>query len=302
MDKPTIKILMTKGEKGDAYDDSELRAELEAILANNAYVVAIEDGAFELPIHTINDDNITAYSCWSSAKVNNELADVKNDILNLQSDLNDEISNLQINLNKRKQVIYTLNNINATTATCNLTYDEIKNLITNNINYSVSVKLGTSYYTAYEVINGGNIGVMVNIPEEDKKVMVSHSSNNTITVASGASDIATINNKVNPLWAMRWIDGGNVTNTDGIFVPWSSSSASTVLILCMNNSDNRCCQVFLARKTMSSDQRAIRLCGASDTLGVYADISQSQGVLVALADDVTPYPTGAQIYYQYIDL
>jgi len=214
----------------------------------------------------------------------------------------EDIDALESNLNKRKQVIYTLDNINATTATCNLAYNEIKDLITNNINYSISVKLGTSYYTAYEVINGGNIGIMVNIPEEDKKVMVSHASNNTITVASGTSDIATITNKVNPLWNMRWIDGGNVTSTDGIFVPWSDGAASTVLILCMNNSDDRCCQVFLARKTMSSAQRAMRLCGASDTLGVYASISQSQGVLVALTDDVTPYPTGAQIYYQYIEL
>lgn len=297
-----FRVVMLQGAKGDTYDDTQLRQDINEMLANVPYIKYTEDNGLELPIYTINDDNITAYSCWSSQKVNNELTDVKDDILNLQNDLNGDILNLQSNLNKRKQVIYTINNINATTATCNLTYDEIKNLITNNINYSVSVKLSTSYYTAYEVINGGNIGVMVNIPEEDKKVMVSHSSNNTISVSSGTSDIATINSKVNPLWNMRWIDGGNVTDTDGIFVPWSNGSASTILILTMNNSDDRCCQVFLARKTMTSGQRAIRLCGASDTKGVYASISQSDGVLIALADDVTPYPTGAQIYYQYIEL
>lgn len=371
-----IKILMLKGEKGDTYDDTELRTEIDTKLANTPYIKYQEDDDYELPIHSINDNEVNNVKTWSSEKITNEYQQVcyfnpnslnntiecdktfeelialEKAIINIQyfneiitakyhhlvrdlsmniisviiegelingrvrithnsnntityqelESLDDEISNLQSDLNKRKQVIYTLSSIGSTTATCNLTYDEIKSLITNNINYSVSVKLGTSYYTAYEVINGGNIGVMVNIPEEDKKVMVSHNSSNTITVASGTSDIANINNKVNPLWSMRWIDGGNVTDTDGIFVPWSNGSASTVLILCMNNSDNRVCQVFLGRKTMTSGQRAIRLCGASDTLGVYASISQSQGVLIALADDITPYPTGAQIYYQYIDL
>ena len=64
-----IKILMLKGEKGDAYDDTELRAEIEAELANNAYVKVISDGAVELPIHTINDNVTGSDSTWSSSKI-----------------------------------------------------------------------------------------------------------------------------------------------------------------------------------------------------------------------------------------
>lgn len=74
-----VKVVMVKGEKGDTYDDTELRAELDTILANNAYVVAIEDGAFQLPIHTINDIQISAYSTWSSQKINEEIAAIIDD-------------------------------------------------------------------------------------------------------------------------------------------------------------------------------------------------------------------------------
>lgn len=79
MDKPTIKILMIKGEKGDAYDDSELRAEIEATLANNAYIKHTGDGDFELPIHTINDSVTSNASTWSSEKITEEIANIIND-------------------------------------------------------------------------------------------------------------------------------------------------------------------------------------------------------------------------------
>ncbi len=231
-----FRVLMLQGAKGDAYDDTQLRQDINEMLANVPYIKYTEDNGFELPIYTINDNSITAYSCWSSQKVNSEFTDVKDDI----TTINDNITSLNSDMGDVK--------------------DDIIDLKAND-----------------------------------------QSLTNGITLTR--TDLHDLeNNKVNPLWNMRWKDGGNVTDTDGIFVPWSNGSASTILILTMNNSDNRCCQVFLARKTMTSGQRAIRLCGASDTMGVYASISQSDGVLIALADDVTPYPTGAQIYYQYIEL
>lgn len=74
-----VKVVMLKGEKGDTYDDTELRNELNTILANNAYVVAIEDGTFELPIHTINDTTTGTSSTWSSSKITDEISAIIDD-------------------------------------------------------------------------------------------------------------------------------------------------------------------------------------------------------------------------------
>lgn len=74
-----FRVVMLQGAKGDAYDDTQLRQDINEMLANTPYIKYTEDDGFELPIYTINDNSITAYSCWSSAKTTEEIANIIDD-------------------------------------------------------------------------------------------------------------------------------------------------------------------------------------------------------------------------------
>ena len=78
MDKTllTVKVVMLKGEKGEkgdgVYDDSEVRQQIGFIdeyLEHIPYVEYEEDGDFVLPTHTINDNETSTDSTWSSRKI-----------------------------------------------------------------------------------------------------------------------------------------------------------------------------------------------------------------------------------------
>ena len=128
MDKPTIKILMIKGEKGDAYDDSELRAEIEATLANNAYVQFVGDGELELPVHTINDSVTSSNSTWSSEKIVEEYP----------------------------EVTYTISN---NTITCDKTFSELSEIATQtpkiNVIYNLEFCIASSIRALNEQLTNG---------------------------------------------------------------------------------------------------------------------------------------------------
>lgn len=74
-----FRVVMLQGAKGDAYDDTQLRQDINEMLANTPYIKYTEDNGFELPIETINDNSITAYSCWSSQKTAEEIANIIDD-------------------------------------------------------------------------------------------------------------------------------------------------------------------------------------------------------------------------------
>lgn len=67
-----FRVVMLQGAKGDAYDDTQLRQDINEMLANAPYILYSEDDEFQLPIYTINDNSISAYSTWSSEKIKAE--------------------------------------------------------------------------------------------------------------------------------------------------------------------------------------------------------------------------------------
>lgn len=185
MDKPTIKILMLKGEKGDAYDDSELRAEIEATLANNAYVQFIGDGELELPVHSINDSVTSNTSTWSSSKI----------------------------IAEYPVVTYTINN---DTITCDKTYNEllevstktpkiiIKNSVENCVAYSLRIENS-------QMVNG----FFISAKNNNGRIVINHKPNDTITFSAISenfqSEINTLNNDVDTIQGNITTLQGNVT-------------------------------------------------------------------------------------------
>ena len=144
-----VKILMLKGEKGDAYDDTELRAELEAILANNAYVKYTGDGAFELPIHTINDSDKSNTSTWSSNKIVDEYP----------------------------VVTYTISD---NTITCDKTFAEVTALSKIPI---IRILHGTERIIADNTLLNQTLGgLIIEGKTFEGKVIITHHPNDTITV------------------------------------------------------------------------------------------------------------------------
>ena len=67
-----FRVVMLQGAKGDAYDDTQLRQDINEMLANAPYILYSEDNEFQLPIYTINDNSISAYTTWSSEKIKAE--------------------------------------------------------------------------------------------------------------------------------------------------------------------------------------------------------------------------------------
>lgn len=177
-----IKIMMLKGEKGDTYDDTELRAEISAELANTPYMGYTEDGTFELPLHSINDSVKGSGTTWSSNKI-------------------DEIT---------ANTIYTVEDTSATTATCSITYDEIVALITSNdFKPEVFITQGFSMATIrhhiipdeYQAVSGSsNSYISVTGTYNGYSFTITHNMNNTISVAwveneDYSSEIATLQSK-----------------------------------------------------------------------------------------------------------
>ena len=77
-----FRVVMLKGAKGDTYDDTQLRQDIDEKLANAPYVLYSEDDGFQLPIYTLNDDTISAYSTWSSEKIKAEYPEITYRITN----------------------------------------------------------------------------------------------------------------------------------------------------------------------------------------------------------------------------
>ena len=165
-----IKIMMLKGEKGDTYDDTELRAELEARLANTPYTGYTEDGTFQLPIHTIDDSATGTGTTWSSEKINDNIT----------------------------SAIYTYDGTNVT---CNLEYSDVVALITNNYfkgalqtNTSGSTYSADDYLIIYDFkyIRGRSSNYLELYAQDiDYKYTITHTST-SITVAKTNSIIADV--------------------------------------------------------------------------------------------------------------
>ena len=165
-----IKIMMLKGEKGDTYDDTELRAELEARLANTPYTGYTEDETFQLPIHTINDSATGTGTTWSSEKINDNIT----------------------------SAIYTYDGTNVT---CNLDYSDVVALVTNNYfkgalqtNTSGSTYSVDDYLIIYDFkyIRGRSSNYLeLYAQDNDYKYTITHTSA-SITVAKTNSIIADV--------------------------------------------------------------------------------------------------------------
>lgn len=289
-----VKVVMVKGEKGDPYDDTELRAELETILANNAYVVAIEDGAFELPIHTINDNSITAYSCWSSQKTKEEL----------------------------NGIIYT---ISGQDNTCNKTYSEIMAILDEKIP-KITIKHGASINFVDYAIKVSNMGLIISARTNEGKVTIEHSNNNNISVTFTVEnfqndidalgrDIETINtnigsldDEVSDIQSKEWKWAFNITSDDGIkYIDFTDKATSTMLILTQHDTRADCNSLFLVRKTASDNQDAMIIGNAggivqsgSATMPIRATVIDVQGIGKRIAIR-SQFSGSAMVYYQIIE-
>ena len=168
-----IKIMMLKGEKGDEYDDTELRAEINAKLANTPYIGYTEDGTFELPIHTINDSVTGNTSTWSSNKIAQKVTKVVYDI---------DIENFDGEVS----TYYT-------TATANATYTEVLEMISNNVfkpeaytHYETSSEYGHKLPTSYDFIDMSGTSspsfVRIVTTWNNYKVTIVHDANDNINV------------------------------------------------------------------------------------------------------------------------
>lgn len=74
-----FRVVMLQGAKGDAYDDTQLRQDINEMLANTPYIKYTEDMGFELPIETINDEVIATNTVYSSNKVNELISGIIDD-------------------------------------------------------------------------------------------------------------------------------------------------------------------------------------------------------------------------------
>lgn len=231
-----IKIMMLKGEKGDTYDDTELRAEINAKLANTPYIGYTEDGTFELPLHTIDDTVTDSGSTWSSEKI-------------------DDITT---------NTMYTVADTSATTATCNLTYSEVLALITsNNLNPELFIEQSESMAVIrhhiipdeYQAVSARNSYISIKGNYNNYAYTIMHYSNDNISVTwteneDYSSEIADLQESNDELQAKKWISLGSVDN-DGVEIPFTSSANSTILVMTCSATAQDGNSLFLCRKTMA---------------------------------------------------
>lgn len=74
-----FRVVMLQGAKGDAYDDTQLRQDINEMLANTPYIKYTEDVGFELPIETINDEVASSNTVYSSNKINELISGIIDD-------------------------------------------------------------------------------------------------------------------------------------------------------------------------------------------------------------------------------
>lgn len=157
-----FRVVMLQGAKGEPYDDTQLRQDINEMLANVPYIKYTEDNGFELPIYTINDNSVTAYSCWSSQKITNEY----------------------------QQVCYFNPNSLNNTIECDKTFNELISLEKSFINIQYFNEIITAKYHHLVRDLSNNIisviieGELIN----NGKLRITHNSNNTITYQEFESD------------------------------------------------------------------------------------------------------------------
>lgn len=243
-----IKIMMLKGEKGDEYDDTELRAEINAKLANTPYIGYTEDGTFDLPIHTINDNVTGNTSTWSSSKIAQLVTKVVYDI---------DIENFD----GETSPYYT-------TATANATYTEVLEMISNNVfkpevytHYSTSSEYGHNLPTNYDFIDMSGTSspsfVRIKTTWNNYAVTIVHDANDNITVTlkeneDYSSEIADLQESNTELQAKKWISLGVVGN-DGVEIPFTTSATSTILVMTCSTTAQEGNGLFLCRKSMAGN-------------------------------------------------
>lgn len=242
-----IKIMMLKGEKGDEYDDTELRAEINAKLANTPYIGYTEDGTFDLPIHTINDNVTANTSSWSSSKIAQKVTKVVYDI---------DIENFD----GETSPYYT-------TATANATYTEVLEMISNNVykpeaysHYETSSEYGHNLPTSYEFIDMSGTSSpsfvrIVTTYNNNYKVIILHYANDNIAVTfyeneDYSGEIADLQESNTELQAKKWISAGVVGN-DGVEIPFTTSATSTILVMTCSATAQDGNSLFLCRKSMA---------------------------------------------------
>lgn len=241
-----IKIMMLKGEKGDEYDDTELRAEINAKLANTPYIGYTEDGTFDLPIHTINDNVTGNTSTWSSSKISQKVTKVVYD-MNIE------------NFDGETSPYYT-------TATANATYTEVLEMISNNVfkpevyaHYSTSSEYGHKLPTSYDFIDMSGTSspslVRIKTTWNNYEVTILHDANDNIAVTlreneDYSSEIADLQASNTELQAKKWISAGIVDN-DGVEIPFTTSATSTILVMTCSTTAQNGNSLFLCRKSMA---------------------------------------------------
>lgn len=220
MDKPTIKILMIKGEKGDAYDDSELRAEIEATLANNAYVQFVGDGELELPVHTINDNVTSNASTWSSSKITSEISafiddsETSNDSTWSSNKIDGEITDINTALGK----LSTFGLVLVNPLSFHVAKEGLEGFTTGNTKIA-TVTPSDPQHTYFKALDDASLLQIVYIPYTWHYTGVSFTDN---------ADRNDINN-INFMFGKIWL-GKSGTNYE-IFIDWARKSGATFNLL-----------------------------------------------------------------------
>lgn len=217
MDKPTIKILMIKGEKGDAYDDSELRAEIEATLANSAYVQFIGDGELELPVHSINDSVTSNTSTWSSTKITSEISafiddsETSNDSTWSSNKINGEITDINTALGK----LNTFGLVLANPLSFHVAKEGLELTTDGNTRIARVTTSSPKEYAYFKALDDAGLLRVVYIPYTWEYTGVSFTNN------SDRNDIKNINFMFGSIWIMK---SGDIYE---IYIDWARKSGAT---------------------------------------------------------------------------
>jgi len=289
-----FRVVMLQGAKGEPYDDTQLRQDINEMLANVPYIEYTEDNGFELPIYTINDNSVTAYSCWSSQKTQEEL----------------------------NGIIYT---ISGQDNSCNKTYSEIMAILDEKIP-KITIKHGASINFVDYAIKVSNMGLIISARTNEGKVTIEHSNNNNISVTFTVEnfqndidalgrDIETINTnigslggEVSDIQSKEWKWAFNITSDDGVkYIDFTDKATSTILILTQHDTSADCNSLFLVRKTASDNQDAMIIGNAggivqsgSATMPIRATVVDVQGIGKRIAIR-SQFGGSAMVYYQIIE-
>lgn len=288
-----FRVVMLQGAKGEPYDDTQLRQDINEMLANVPYIKYTEDDGLELPIYTINDNSVTAYSCWSSQKTQEEL----------------------------NGIVYTID----VKTTCNKTYSEIIAILNEKIP-KITIKHGASINFVDYAIKVSNMGLVISARTNEGKVTIEHSNNDNISVTftvenfqndidalgrdieSINTNISTHDNEIADLQSKEWKWAFNITSDDSVkYIDFTDKATSTMLILTQHDTSADCNSLFLVRKTASDNQDAMILGNAggivqtgSATMPVRATVVDVQGIGKRVAIR-SQFGGSAMVYYQIIE-